>query len=434
MQLTKSNKFFILIFIFTFVVSGNPTSASRIDELRDQISERDQQIKNIEEEIEEYQEEIEKTTKKASSLKNEINRLDITRRKLNSDIYLSQKQIETSALNIERLGIKIASSGKDIESKKSSLAELIRTVYDLESKSLIEITLAHERFSDFFNDLENFEHVQKEINLNLSNLRFLKKMFEKESGEEQAEKEKIERLRGQLVDQKVIVDSNKKNKNNLLTQTKNKESNYKKLLADRLATQKALEDEIRLLEEQIRIEIDPNTLPSTGSGVLKWPIDKVAITQYFGNTKFASENPQIYNWGGHAGVDFRASVGTPIKSSLEGVVVDTGNTDTRNQCPGASYGKWVLIKHPNNLTTLYAHLSLIKVNKGQSVSTGQVIGYSGNTGYTTGPHLHYSVFASKAVCVSGDSDCVTYVSKTCGTELKIPMADRRWYLNPLSYL
>ena len=434
MQLIKLNNLFILGFVFVLMLTGNSTSASRIEELRNQISERDQQIKEVQDEIEKYQGEIEKTTKEASTLSSEINRLDITRKKLNSDIYLSQKQIETSALNIERLGIKILSSGESIESKKETLSELIRTVNDLESQSLVEITLAHERFSDFFNDLENFEHIQKEINLNLSNLRFLKQMFEKESGEEREEKKNIEGLRSQLVDQKVIVDSNKNKKDQLLTQTKNKESTYKKLLADKLATQKALEEEVKALEEQIRIEIDPNSLPSVGSGVLKWPLDKVTITQYFGNTPFASKNPQVYNWGGHNGIDFRASEGTPIKSSLDGIVVDTGNTDASNQCPGASYGKWVLIKHPNNLSTLYAHLSLIKVAKGQSVKTGQTIGYSGNTGYTTGPHLHYTVFASKAVCISGDSDCVTYVSRTCGTKLKIPLADRRWYLNPLSYL
>ncbi|MBU2109477.1 M23 family metallopeptidase, partial [Patescibacteria group bacterium] len=209
-------------------------------------------------------------------------------------------------------------------------------------------------------------------------------------------------------------------------ETKNKEANYKKLLADRLAKQKALEEEIRDIEDQIRIEIDPKSLPPAVSGVLKWPLDQIKITQYFGNTPFATANPQVYNGMGHNGVDFRASVGTPTKSSKEGIVIETGDTD--KQCRGVSYGRWVLIEHPNNLSTLYAHLSLIKVSKGQQVNTGQIIGYSGDTGYTTGPHLHFGVFASQGVKVD------QIKSKICGTMLVLPVASRSSYLNPLSYL
>ncbi|MEK7614182.1 MAG: M23 family metallopeptidase, partial [Patescibacteria group bacterium] len=108
---------------------------------------------------------------------------------------------------------------------------------------------------------------------------------------------------------------------------------------------------------------------------------------------------------------------------------DTGNTD--NQCYGVSYGKWVLVRHTNGLSTLYAHLSLIKVSPGEAVQKGDILGYSGNTGYSTGPHLHFAVFASQAVHVSGPTE---YKSRICGTYLKIPVAPKSGYLNPLSYL
>ena len=85
-----------------------------------------------------------------------------------------------------------------------------------------------------------------------------------------------------------------------------------------------------------------------------------------------------------------------------------GNTD--QSCQGVSCGKWVLIKHANNLSTLYAHLSIIKVSGGQQVETGQLVGYSGDTGYATGPHLH-GVFASEGVEIK------SYRSKICGTNM-----------------
>ena len=93
--------------------------------------------------------------------------------------------------------------------------------------------------------------------------------------------------------------------------------------------------------------------------------------------------------GGSALISFGASIGTPIKAALSGTVLGTGNTDSIKGC--YSFGKWVMVKHNNGLNTMYAHLSQISVSSGQSVSTGQVLGYSGETGYATGPHLHFEV-------------------------------------------
>ena len=267
------------------------------------------------------------------------------------------------------------------------------------------------------------------ITQKVGELKVSKANLEETKNEVEKEKNNLVRLKLKLNDQKKIADNNRNEKNRLLTLTKNKESNYKKLLADRLVKREALEREVAEFESLIRVEIDPNSLPKAGSGVLSWPLDSVKLTQYFGNTPFASKNPQVYNGGGHNGIDLRASVGTPVKSAGFGTVVDSGDTDA--SCDGVSYGKWVLIKHNNGLSTLYAHLSLIRAYKNEEVSTGDVIGYSGNTGYSTGPHLHFAVFASSAVRVSGGTE---YKSKICGTYMKLPLSSKSGYLNPLSYL
>ena len=124
-------------------------------------------------------------------------------------------------------------------------------------------------------------------------------------------------------------------------------------------------------------------------------MDDVSITQRFGDTDFARSG--AYNGKGHNGLDFRASVGTPIKSSLSGEVVSA--IDNENVY-GCGYGRWVMIRHDNGLNTLYAHLSVISVSEGQLVQTGQIIGYSGQTGYATGPHLHFGLFVSEAVKIT----------------------------------
>jgi murein DD-endopeptidase MepM/ murein hydrolase activator NlpD len=124
-------------------------------------------------------------------------------------------------------------------------------------------------------------------------------------------------------------------------------------------------------------------------------------------------------------VDFRASIGTPIKAVLSGTITGTGNTDAQKGC--YSYGKWVLIKHPDGLSSLYGHLSLIKVTAGQSVATGEVIGYSGQTGYATGPHLHLTILASQGVEVQ------RYSSSINCKNVDIPIADIKAYLDPMLY-
>jgi murein DD-endopeptidase MepM/ murein hydrolase activator NlpD len=86
----------------------------------------------------------------------------------------------------------------------------------------------------------------------------------------------------------------------------------------------------------------------------------------------------------HAGLDFSAPSGTPIYATAQGVVKTAGNL-------GNGFGNHVIIYHGYQYTTLYGHMFRIKVRPGQSVKRGEVIGYVGNTGKSTGPHLHYEV-------------------------------------------
>jgi len=158
--------------------------------------------------------------------------------------------------------------------------------------------------------------------------------------------------------------------------------------------------------------------------VLSWPLDFIYITQLFGKT---SDSKRLYASGTHSGVDFRATVGTSVKSMASGIVVGVGDTDT--QCPGASFGKFILIKYDNGLSSAYGHLSLVKARVGDRVVRGTVVAYSGNTGYSTGPHLHVSLYASDAVGVK------SIPSKSCpGRILTQPIAAINAYLDPMYYL
>jgi len=119
------------------------------------------------------------------------------------------------------------------------------------------------------------------------------------------------------------------------------------------------------------------TTPSRGSS-------GTAQSGYYGNPIPGARISQDLH--GHNGIDFSAKRGTPIYASAPGTVIIS-----RNSGWNGGYGNYVVIKHGNGTQTLYAHLTNAIVSPGQEVSRGQVIGYSGNTGKSTGAHLHFEV-------------------------------------------
>jgi murein DD-endopeptidase MepM/ murein hydrolase activator NlpD len=177
-------------------------------------------------------------------------------------------------------------------------------------------------------------------------------------------------------------------------------------------------------ESKLKIAIDPSAIPSARAGILTWPTEKVTVTQYFGKTVSAQ---RLYVSGSHNGIDLRASIGTPIRAALSGTVTDTEAVYHRSGC---QYGKFVLIKHPNGLSTIYGHLSVVSVKPGDTVITGDTIGYSGDTGYATGPHLHFGVYATQGIRIVDSSSLGS--SRCAG--IKTVASPPAGYLDPMSYL
>jgi murein DD-endopeptidase MepM/ murein hydrolase activator NlpD len=107
---------------------------------------------------------------------------------------------------------------------------------------------------------------------------------------------------------------------------------------------------------------------------LIWPMNNPKVTEFFGWRKNRM----------HEGIDFRARTGDPVYAAGDGRVVFAG-TGLRG------YGKMILIQHAGPWSTLYAHLSVIAVKQGQTISKGHYIGKAGSTGRSTGPHLHFEL-------------------------------------------
>ena len=397
-------------------------AAQTILDLQNKISQKDSDIAKLEEEIKAYQTELDSLEKQKSSLSGSIKQLDVTRKKLNADISVTQKKIDKTNFKIQSLssdiGVKESVIGNDIESIKLG----IKKTNELELGNVLETLLSTDDFTIMWNDIDNMATVHEKIREDVVKLKEIKGQLEDTREETIDAKKELTKLKSRLSDQQKIVVQNTKEKNKLLKQTKNNEANYQKLLKDRIAQRDAFEKELRDYEAQLQYILDPSKLPA--KGVLSWPLEKIFVTQLFGKTV---DSKRLYASGTHNGVDFRAPIGTPVMAMADGVVLGTGDTDLT--CSGASFGKFVFIKHNNGLSSTLGHLSLIKTYEGRTVKRGEIVGYSGNTGHTTGPHLHVSLYASEAVKMASKP------SLACGGRVyRLPVAPINAYLDALYYL
>ena len=407
-----------ILLVIPFVFSYAQTA----QELNEKINQKNADIDKLEKEIKLYQTEIDDLGKQKNSLNVSLKQLDLTQKKLVADIAITQNKIDKTNFKIKELSLEIDNKGDIISNNIEAISLSIRKMNELEQNDVLATILSENDFTIIWNDIDNMATVSDKIRETIINLKQVRNDLEDTRKETTDAKNELLALKSKLADQKKIVDQNTAEKKKLLTQTKNSEASYQKLLEDRLAKKDAFEKELEAYESQLKYILDPSSLP--GKGALSWPLDDIYITQLFGVTK---DSKRLYASGSHSGVDFRASVGTPVKAVADGIVLGTGNTDIA--CPYASFGKFIFIKHNNGLSTTYGHLSLIKVSKGDKVERGDVIGYSGNTGHTTGPHLHLTVYASEAAKME------TRPSKACeGRFYTMPIAPTNAYLDPMYYL
>ncbi len=424
--------FFLGMFIMPtlFLAShGAHAQSADINRLEREIEEKSEPLSEIEKEIAEYEAALLEVGAEKSTLQSAINQLELERKKVQADITYTQNKIDSTDLQIEKLTGEIGTTEGDIEQNEAAIGELLRDLDAIDDDSMIEILLRHENLSEFWNEIETLGTVRETMSAQVQALAELKDILEDKRLTETERREELARLREQYTGQRAVLENNKAEKSTLLEQTKSEEANYQAMLEEKKAAREQLLKEVQQIESELQFILDPNSIPTKGTAVFRWPLDTVRLTQYFGYTKFALSNPGVYKNNMHNGIDLGAPTGTTIYAPLTGTVRATGNTDTVPGC--YSWGQWVLIDHPNGLSSLFAHLSHIGVEPGESLSTGDIVGYVGSTGYSTGPHLHFTLYVSDAVQVKKFSEFKAVTG--CGAAYS-PFAAVEGYLDPLDYL
>lgn len=420
----------VLMPVLSYMTISVSAQTTEIEKLQEGIKSSGNRLAEIEKEIAKYEQELKAVGAEKQTLQKAINQLTLERKKVEAEIARTSNLITSTDLEINKLILEISKTEREINQNELAIAEIIRSEYMAGEISLVELLLTHHQLSDFWSSFEAYEAVRESMATKVAELDSMKRLLEEKRGENTEKRSELVSLKTQYSDQNSVLANNQAEHADLLEVTKSEEKNYQRLLAQKQETREQIVKELRDFEAQLQFILDPNTIPSAGTAVFDWPLKNIIITQYFGGTEFAKQNASVYAGRAyHPGVDFGTPRGSTLYAPLTGTVRDTGNTDLVPGC--YSWGKWILIDHANGLSTLYAHLDTVSVTPGQKVATGDVIGYTGNTGYSTGPHLHFTVYVKDGVTVRQFNEIKTVTS--CGPA-KTPVAATDAYVDPMLYL
>ena len=386
--------FFGLLTAGFFISRPQPLFAqsnSEVSQLNGQIEQRRKEINILQKEIDAYAENIKAKQKETKSLKGQIAILENQIAKLNLDIQATQKRIEQTNLEIQNINLKIQSLEKEIAAQKEKIAEYLRLIYKNDQVSYLQIILINQSFSDFFDQMQYTEQIHRNLKTAFNKLKAAKKDLEtqKSSWEEKAKAE--EKLKEKLLGQKSELDERNSAQGILLLQTHLSEKQYQANLYQLQLEEQKINAEITALEKNIRKKLEEQAQQEKfnqfGPAKLIWPVSpERGITTYFHDPDY----PFRYLFE-HPGLDIRAYQGTPIKAPEAGYV-------GRIQFRGDKSYAYIMLIHNNGLSTVFAHVSAVKVKEEEYAAKGQIIGLTGGLpgsigsgDLTTGPHLHFEV-------------------------------------------
>jgi len=373
------------------VLSGN-TGGNKveIDQLNEVIAGKKAKIKQLEQSIADFKNKIKQKRLEAVSLANQMSIIDNRVAQVELDVEATQEKLDSLVFEIEVLGLSIEDKEKVITKQQSMLAELIRTIYQNDDKSYIEIAASYGNFSEFYNRLQYLQTMEKDMGASVRGIKIAKTDLEEKKIQTEERKKNYEDLKKELTEKKTDLEEQVFLKQDLLVQTHSSELKYNTLLGNLKKQYQQIENEVSSIEQEVRRKLESGNKLKVITGdstKLSWPTQSRYITSRFHDPDYPFRH--VFE---HSGVDIRAGQGTALKAAGSGYIARA------KHCSYSSCYSYVMIVHSSGISTVYGHMSGITVTEDQFVTRGDVIGYSGGTPgtvgagpFVTGPHLHFEV-------------------------------------------
>src|SRR3989344_6651551 len=392
--LTSSILLLVLTFFCVFPGSlsfVSPARAQSKEELEQQIKTKSDELENINKQLESTRQNLESTKSERLTLQKEIAGLQANVRQLELNIKSDEITNQKLSLEISSITYDIQDIETSVERKKETVINLLQELQHNEDKNLLVTFLKNISLAESVSEIQSLSNIRNQLVADISGLNNLRENLGQKIQQVSDKKQEVEVRKKSLTARKAVVEDQQEEQKVILTQAKNKESVYQQQLSNLQKQQDAIEDEIVKMEDKLKSEFDSSVLPLPGTKYFSYPLllkkdgGVGIITQHYGQVS------KLYKGKPHNGFDIGAPVGTQVLAAADGEVVAVSNNDS-SAWQKYQYGKYIVIRHANNLATLYAHLSQQSVAIGQKVTRGQIIGYSGNTGYSTGAHLHFGAY------------------------------------------
>ncbi len=363
-----------------FVVSGvQALAADDVDNLNSEIANKKAEIEQINKKMDEYKRKVNEYSKQTASLLNDLALIENQITLAELDVQSTQAEIEAQQLEIEILEEQIRAENEKLLTQKEMLEEMIFALYRRDNIGFIEVMFGADDFSELFEELDHLETVNRELNQALDITKDTKDNLEENREVQEDGLDELVTLQGELKMQVAKLDSQKSAKDVLIDETQSSEAQYRVLMSELRQDQQYITSQLSQLQSELESRLAENQDSSTEEGIFfTKPLMDYIVTATFHDPTYPFRH--LFE---HSGIDLAAPTGTPIKAAAPGIVAWTKT--------GSSYGNYVMVIHQGGYATLYAHMSRFNTSTGAYVERGQVIGYVGSTGFSTGPHLHFEV-------------------------------------------
>ena len=353
----------------TVVVPASAVTQAEIDAMKEEANSLKQQQEEIQDQLDSLAADRENAMARKTLLEQQIN---ATRAEINTiaaqiakyDELIAQKQEELSQAEAEE------------QAQYELFCERVRYMEEQGEVSYWSILFSSKDFADLLDNAMMVEEIMDYDNQVMDQLIALREQIESDKAELETARQEQQDAKAEQEAAQANLQAQESEVDALLSQISNQEDELEAREAQLRAASDAATAEIAAAERELAAQIA--NVPSE-SGFL-WPLPgRYNLSSLFGSRK----HPITGKANNHTGIDIPASSGTSILAAKSGVVT----TSTYNN----SYGNYVVVSHSDGTSTLYAHMVRRNCSKGDTVSQGQVIGYVGTTGSSTGNHLHFEV-------------------------------------------
>ena len=394
------------IFLIIAILFANiPVYAANISDLENQLNKLKQKDKELQEKSNQYRVLVSEKEQEVDSFQSEVNYLSSQIQSAESDIAYTNNNIYLTDIEIERIEIAIGSAIDNIEEKREDTGEVLKSMYKTDKITFLE-TMLTGNFEGFWASQQYLQSFQNKLNDSIQQLGILYKDLERKKENKNNELIGLSELKKKQEIQENVLNNQKNYKKNLLSKSESERKEFQAMLNNTQKQRTTLINDILRIEDEVKrlktfkLYVEAGKIPPPGTKIFIWPTDNIVTTQGFGETSFARSGKGGYSF--HNGIDIGSGAGDNVYAAAEGEIIGRNNNDCNNNigynlgdfsCQGG-WGNWIAIKHPNELVTLYTHLTsvLSSIKVGDRVEAKNVIGRVGSSGNVTGPHLHFSVY------------------------------------------